>query len=247
MPEFVGEIDAVIQRAKDAGVVRINTVCTHPNDLSDLLHIADCNPEVFSSVGVHPCNIDDGVYDSDRLIQLSRSHKKIIAFGETGLDYYHPGYDKSIQQYSFEQHIHASQITGLPVIVHTRDAESDTIDIISNLMLSKTFTGVIHCFTASKEFAIKALDLGLYISLAGIVTFKNAELIRDAISIIPLDRILIETDAPFLAPAPMRGKRNEPSYVKYTAEYLAKYLNKSYEEIAQTTTENACRLFKYPE
>lgn len=179
---------------------------------------------------------------SDKLIALT-SHPKIIGIGETGLDYYHTPYDKQQQKDSFVQHIYAASVTKLPIIVHTRDAEEDTIDILTSEMKNANFPGLIHCFTSSKDLAKKMLDIGLYISMSGIITFKNALELQEIVKYVPLERLLIETDSPYLAPVPMRGKQNEPAFVRYVAEKIAELKGITSAEVANTTTQNFMTLF----
>ncbi len=243
MQPFSDDLDAVIQNATNTGVKYLHTICTTINELPEILSIAEKNKNIYCSVGIHPCNVVvDNILPSNKLSELSK-HPKIISFGETGLDYYHDTREVKAQKESFINHIIASSQEKLPIIVHTRDAEDDTIEILTTEMRNSPYTGVIHCFTASELFARKALDLGLYISVAGIITFKNAIALQEIISKLPLDRLLIETDAPYLAPTPHRGKRNEPAFIKHTAEFLASLHNKSVSEIMNVTTTNAKKIF----
>lgn len=243
MEQFHDDMEIVIQRANEANVKYLHTICTKLEELDAILEIAEKYKNIYASCGVHPHHARrDSIPSVETLIKLSK-HDKIISFGETGLDYYYPDQDVNAQKQSFINHIIASQSEQLPVIVHTRDAENDTLDIIVSEMKDKTFPGVIHCFTASYNFAKKAIDNGFYISIAGIVTFKNASILQYAVSKLPLDRLLIETDSPYLAPIPHRGKRNEPAFVKHTAEFLAGMLGKSFQEIQDVTTNNAKMLF----
>ncbi|MDG1997008.1 MAG: TatD family hydrolase, partial [Emcibacteraceae bacterium] len=170
-------------------------------------------------------------------------HPKVVGIGETGLDYFYEHAPRDKQKQNFIAHIEASRATGLPLIVHARDADEDCAKIMREEMEKGAYPAVIHCFTASEEFARQSLDIGCYISISGIVTFKSAKALQDAVKIIPLDKLLIETDAPYLAPVPMRGKPNEPSYVKHTAEFLAGHLGVSFEELAKITTDNFFDLF----
>lgn len=238
--------DNIVKRAKESGVRYLQTICTRLDNFENILSIAKKFDNVYASVGVHPSEVET-ITPFEELLSLS-DNDKIIGLGETGLDYF---YNKDpehhlLQRKSFEQHILASQKNGLPVIIHTRDAEEDTINIIAEHKKYQEFPGLIHCFTASKEFATRVLDLGLYISVSGIVTFKNAELLRDAINYIPLDRLLVETDSPYLAPVPKRGKTNEPSYTKYVVEFLAELKGVSSDEMAKQTTDNFFSLFTRP-
>lgn len=244
MEQFAQDRQDVINRSFKNGVKYIQTICTMLSEFDDILEIANNNENIYCSVGVHPCNVkQENIPKQDELFNLAKKNKKVISFGETGLDYYHSDKHIQAQQESFRTHLRSSSQALLPVVVHTRDAEEDTINILNSEFKNSEFTGVIHCFTASYEFAKRALDLGFFISFAGIVTFKNARNLQETASKIPLDRILVETDAPFLAPSPHRGKRNEPAYTYHTAEYLAQMHNKSLDEIAHITTDNARRLF----
>lgn len=236
-------IDNIVKRAQEAGVKFLQTICTRLDNFENILSIAKKYENVFASVGIHPSEVKR-VANSKELIKLALD-SKIIGLGETGLDYFYnkePAHHQ-LQRDSFEQHIIASQENNLPVIIHMRDAENDTIEILSRNKKHKEFSGLIHCFTASKEFAAKMLDLGIYISISGIVTFKNAENIREALQYIPLDRLLVETDSPYLAPVPKRGKTNEPSYTKYIVDFLAELKGVKAEELALQTTENFFQLF----
>lgn len=235
------ELSTIISRAYDAGVTCMQTICTRLEDLANILEITEKFENIYASVGVHPCEVKAAV-DSVKLVELSK-HPKIIGLGETGLDYYHDQSNKSLQLHSFIAHIHASQNTKLPVIVHTREAEEDTAQVLTSEMNNTNFPGLIHCFAASKDFAKKMLDLGFYISVAGIVTFKNATDLQDIVSYVPLERLLIETDAPYLAPVPKRGQRNEPAYVKFIADYIATLKNLAPSEVYAATTRNFFELF----
>lgn len=242
-PDFKDDITAVIARAKSAGVGVMQTICTEMAEFEEVYAIADDNEGVFCSVGVHPN--DSGKQEiilAQEIIEKT-SRKKVIGIGETGLDYHYEYSDRGLQKQSFIEHIKAAQETGLPLIVHTRDADEDTMDIINKEISKRYFKFLIHCFTSSKQLADKAVKLGGYISVSGIITFKNAQSIRDALADVPMDRLLIETDSPFLAPVPHRGKRNEPSYVVQVNKALAELKNISEEECAKITTDNFFRLF----
>lgn len=235
------DLDKVIARAIANNVEYMQTVCTRLQDLPKLIALTEKYKNVFTSVGVHPEEVSTPV-TSDELIKLSR-HDKVIGLGETGLDYYHKSFEPKIQKQAFLQHIIAAQQTNLPIIVHTREAEADTADLLKNEMKNKSFKGLIHCFTASKEFAHAMLDIGFYISIAGIVTFKNASALQEVARSVPIDRLLIETDSPYLAPSPYRGKPNEPSYVKSIASFIADLRGESLENIARNTSQNFFTLF----
>lgn len=235
------ELPSVIARANDHGVKYMQTICTNIEELPDILAIAEKYPNIFSSCGVHPNDVKEII--DHQTIENYCQHPKIIGIGETGLDYYHQNFDKAKQIASLEQHIIAAQTNGLPIIIHTREAENDTIDILTSEMRNSPFSGVIHCFTASKNLARKMLNLGMYISIAGIVTFKNAQALQEIVGFLPLDQILIETDSPYLAPIPMRGKQNEPAFVRYVAEKIAELKMISLEEVANITSKNFAKLF----
>lgn len=247
------DLDSFIKRAEENNVKYMQTICTKLEDLPSILGISEKYPNVFASAGVHPCEIglsrDASNNHSSNAKKLTieivnaTAHHKIIGIGETGLDYYRQSYDKKLQKDFFEAHIHAAQSTKLPIIVHTREAESDTIDILTSEMKNANFYGLIHCFTSSKDLAKKMLDIGLYISMSGIITFKNSVALQEIARYVPLDRLLIETDSPYLAPTPMRGKRNEPAYVRYVAEKIAELTMMDFAEVANVTTQNFMNLF----
>jgi TatD DNase family protein len=242
-PEFAPELDAVVARARRAGIVRMVTICTRLDQFDRVLAIAERFPEVYCSVGVHPHDAgDDWGYDPATLIALAR-HPKVVGIGETGLDYFYEHSPRDAQQHSFRAHIAAARDTGLPLIVHTRDAESDTLAILEEEQARGAFPGLIHCFSGSEYLAEKSIELGLSISLSGILTFKKAEAVRAAAAGVPHDRLLVETDAPYLAPVPHRGKRNEPAFVVHTAAVAAQLTGLAPDALAQRTTENFFRLF----
>lgn len=245
MKEFADDLPEVIARAKAAGVGLMQTICTRKSDFPDILEIVEKYPEIYASFGIHPHEVEkDGVLSVDEIV-VSAGHPKVIGIGETGLDYYYEHSNRDLQKASFINHIRASSKANLPVIVHSRSADDDSIEILTSEMKQNPFPGLIHCFSSTKYLAEKSLDIGLYISLAGIITFKNAEDIRNTLKYIPLDRILIETDAPYLAPIPMRGKRNEPAFVKHVAICIAEVKNISYEEVCEVTTANFKKLFGF--
>ena len=242
-PDFKDDLEGVVARAKAAGVGVMQTICTELAEFDEVYAIAERFEGVFSSVGVHPN--DSGktpVTPANQLIELAK-RPKVIGIGETGLDYHYETSDRETQKASFIEHIRAARVTGLPIIVHTRDADDDTIEILEKEMKEGAFPGVIHCFTSSKYLADKAVEMGFYISLSGIVSFKNAQAIRDAVADVPVERLLVETDAPYLAPTPHRGKRNEPCFVIHTNKIVAGLKAISEEECARQTTENFFRLF----
>ena len=209
----------------------------------EVIGLAEQESDVWASVGIHPHEADQHAgMDCEKLVEKS-NHPRVVAVGETGLDYYYDHSDRQQQRTGFREHIKASRQTGLPIIIHTRDAEADTAAILTEEMQKGAFTGVIHCFTASADFARIALDLGLYISLSGIVTFKNARDLQDIAAWLPSDRLLVETDAPFLAPIPHRGRTGEPAFVADTARYVSQLRNVKPEVLAAQTSDNFYRLF----
>jgi TatD DNase family protein len=242
-PDFAEELDEVVARARRAGVGRMVTICTHLDRFPRVLAVAERYPDIFCSVGVHPHEAgDDWGYAAERLVELAR-HPKVVAIGETGLDYFYDHGPREAQRLSFRAHIAAARATGLPLIVHTRDADDDTIAILRDEHAKGAFPGLIHCFSSTQQLAEISIELGLYISLSGIVTFKKAEALRAAVTALPLDRLLVETDAPYLAPIPHRGKRNEPAFVAHTAATVAELKALAPETVADATTENFFRLF----
>jgi TatD DNase family protein len=218
-------------------------ISTREREWNDVIAVAEREADVWASVGIHPHEADDHPeVDTERLLAVA-AHPRVIGIGETGLDYYYDHSDRDAQRASFRAHIAASRETGLPLIVHTRDAEEDTANILSDEMGKGAFPGVIHCFTASADFAAKALALGFYISISGIVTFKNAKDLQATAADLPGDRLLIETDSPFLAPVPHRGKPCEPAFVADTAVFLAKLRGETVAALGESTAANFHRLF----
>lgn len=242
--DFEDDFEDILQRAKDNGVTAILNAGNNIGELDKQLAISEKYPFIYTAVGVHPHNASEyeDIKASDFIAQTD--HKKVVAIGECGLDYFYDYAPKDVQINIFREQIIAAQETGLPLIIHTRDADDDTISILKEMYKQKPFTGEIHCFTSSKKLADFALSIGFYISASGILTFNKAQEIREIFSKIPLDRLLVETDAPFLAPIPQRGRRNEPAFVKYTAERLAQIKDISFDELAQITSDNFYRLFR---
>ncbi len=238
-----GDLDDVVARARRADIGRMLTICTKVTEFDTISGIADRFDDVWCSVGIHPHEADsEPAVTTERLVELAR-HPKTVAIGETGLDYFYEHSPREAQQTSFRAHIAASRETGLPLIVHTRDADDDTVGILQDEYAKGPFTGVIHCFSTSRELAEKSIDIGLYISLSGIVTFKKADDLRETVKALPLEKLLVETDAPYLAPVPNRGKRNEPAYVVHTAAAVADLKGLSPDALAAATTENFFTLF----
>ena len=234
---------AVLARARDSGVTAMLNISTRESEWDEVVGLAEQEADVWASVGIHPHEADAHPdIDATKLIARA-ANPRIIAIGETGLDYYYDKSDREQQRISFRSHIAAARQTGLPIIIHTRDAEEDTAAILAEEMAIGEFSGVIHCFTASADFANKALELGLYISLSGIVTFKNATDLQDVAKWLPADRMLVETDAPFLAPVPHRGKTGEPAFVADTARFVARLRDETEEAFVRQTTDNFYKLF----
>ena len=234
---------AVLARARAVGVTGMLNISTRESEWDDVLGVAEREADVWASVGIHPHEADaHPEIDAAKLIARA-AHPRVVAIGETGLDYYYDKSDRDQQRRSFRAHIVAARETGLPLIVHTRDAEDDTAAILADEMEQGAYSGVIHCFTASQGFADKALALGLYISISGIVTFKNAKDLQASAATIPDDRLLIETDAPFLAPVPHRGKSCEPAFVADTARFLSDLRGVSVETLAAQSAANFFALF----
>lgn len=240
---FADDLDDVVARAGAAGVGMMVTIATSVEGCGSARRVAERFPNVYCSVGVHPHEAKtDGQKSADLLIRLAK-HEKTVGIGETGLDYYYEHSPRDDQKVSFRAHIEAARETGLPLIVHTRDADDDTAEILAEEMKRAPFTGLIHCFSAGRKLAETAVDLGLFISVSGIATFKAAEDLRQTLASVPMDRLLVETDAPYLAPTPNRGKRNEPAFVAFTAAKLAEIKGVTPDEIAAATTDNFFRLF----
>jgi TatD DNase family protein len=242
-PDFADDLDGIVARAAGAGIGRIVTISTRVRRLGALLAIAERFPNVYCSVGTHPHHADeeDGIA-AEELIELT-GHPKVVALGEAGLDYFYPNGSPQAQARGFRAHIAAARTTGLPLVIHSRDADDDCGRILEDEMAKGSFRAVLHCYTGGRELAMKAIALGLSISFTGILTFKKSQGLRDLAAELPADRIMVETDAPYLAPGKFRGKRNEPSYVVEIARVLAETRGVSLEEISRQTTANFFRLF----
>jgi TatD DNase family protein len=242
-PDFAVERDAVVERARAAGLKRLITISTRTQDFASVSALAERYEEVFCTVGTHPHNAhEEAGVSPEQLVALAR-HPKCVGIGEAGLDYYYDAAPRDIAARVFRTHIAAARVSGLPIVVHARDADADIAAILRDEMEQGAFTAVLHCFTGSAMLAEAALSLGLYISFSGILTFKNSQALREIARSVPMDRVLVETDAPFLAPVPHRGKRNEPAFVCATAQMLAKVKGVSAPDIAAETTRNALHLF----
>jgi TatD DNase family protein len=242
-PDFASEVENVVGRARDAGVGLMVTISTKISEFDKVRAIAERFPNVYCSVGIHPHEAaSEPETDTATLVDLAR-HPKVVGIGETGLDYFYEHAPREAQMRAFRAHIAAARETRLPLIVHTRDADEDTAQVLSEEMGKGAFPGLLHCFTSSEQLAETALKFGFYISLSGILTFKTADELRETAGKVPLDRLLVETDSPYLAPIPKRGKRNEPSFVVYTAAKLAEVKGVSQAALAEATTGNFLRLF----
>jgi TatD DNase family protein len=246
-PDFASELDAVVARARTAGIGRMVTISTRVRKHAQVLAITEKFLDVFCSVGTHPHNAHEELdIDAEMLIEIAK-HPKVVAIGEAGLDYHYDNSPRAAQEQSLRQHIAAARETSLPLVIHAREADADMARILKeeskNVAGKGAFTAVLHCFTGSRDLAFTAIDLGHYVSFTGILSFKNSQGLRDIAAQLPAERVLVETDAPYLAPLPYRGKRNEPSYVVETAKVLADTRGVSLDEITRQTTENFFRLF----
>lgn len=242
-PDFVEDLDNVVARAQAQGVGVMQSICTKMHEFDGILAIAEQYPHIYCSVGVHPHEAGhEPIVTAEQLLEKTRHHK-VIGIGETGLDFFYEHSPRREQEESFRNHIAASRESGLPLIVHTRDADDDTIRILQDEMKQGAFPGLIHCFSSGQKMADAALEMGFYISVSGIVTFKKAEALREVLKTVPLERMLVETDSPYLAPIPYRGKRNEPAYVSETCKALAELKGVDAQTCAQVTTDNFFRLF----
>ena len=242
-PEFSGDLDALVARATEAGIGRIVTISTRVRRLSELLAIAERFPNVYCSVGTHPHHADeeDGI-SANELAELTR-HPKVVALGEAGLDYFYDNGSPQAQARGFRAHIAAARMTGLPLVIHTREADEDCGRILEEEAARGPFRAVLHCYTGGRDLAMKAIELGFSISFTGILTFKKSDTLRAIAAELPADRIMIETDSPYLAPGKFRGKRNEPAYVVEVAKVLAEVRGVSVDEISRQTSQNFFRLF----
>jgi TatD DNase family protein len=243
-PDFAADLDGTVERARAAGVGLMLTIGTKLSQFPGVLAIAERYPDVWCSVGVHPheAATEGPAATTAHLVELAR-HPKVVGFGETGLDFYYEHSPRDAQEHAFRAHIAAARQAGLPLIVHTRDADNEMAAILAEEMGKGAFTGLLHCFSSSRQLAERAVDLGFHISLSGIVTFKKSDELRATAAAVPLDRLLVETDAPYLAPVPMRGKTNEPAFVVHTAAKVAETKGVSPEALAEATSANFLRLF----
>jgi len=242
-PDFAAELDAVVARARAAGVGRMVTISTRVKKHAQVLGIAEKFPDVFCSVGTHPHHAHEELdIDAAALVAIAR-HPKVVAIGEAGLDYHYDTSPRDAQEQGFRAHIAAARETGLPLVIHSREADSDMARILTEETGKGAFPAVLHCFTGGRDLAFAAIDLGLFVSFTGIITFKNSGVLREIAAALPAERILVETDSPYLAPVPYRGKRCEPAYVLETAKVLAETRGVTRDDIARQTTDNFFRLF----
>ena len=242
-PDFATELDGVILRARKAGIARLVTISTRVARHAQVLAIAERFPDVFCSVGTHPHYAHEELQVTAGDLVARTRHAKIVAIGEAGLDYHYDNSPREAQERGFRNHIAAARQSGLPLVIHSRDADDDMARILEEETGKGAFPAVLHCFTGGPDLARRAIALGHFISFTGILTFKNSTALRDIAASLPADRILVETDAPYLAPGKHRGKRNEPAFVIETANVLAETRGVSFDAIARQTTENFFRLF----
>jgi TatD DNase family protein len=242
-PALAEERDAVLARARAAGVGTIQTIGTRLDTFEQVVALADANDDVYCSIGVHPHRAAKEPLDDPAPLLAWAARPKVIGIGESGLDYHYDHSPRDVQSAVFRRHIEAARQSGLPLIVHTREADRDTADLLRAAMAEAPFTGVIHCYSSSPELGFAAVEMGLYLGLGGILTFKKSEELRATVRALPLERLLLETDAPYLAPEPFRGRRNEPAYVAHVAATLAEVKGLPLAEIEKATTDNFFRLF----
>jgi TatD DNase family protein len=243
MPEFRRDLTEVIERAKASGVEYIFTVGTEKKDWTRALEIAHLSPSVYAILGVHPHNAKEIDEETYRTLRKLCADEKVRAFGEIGLDFYRNRSPQDVQLRRFREQIQLAKDLSLPIVVHDREAHQETLEILKSEK-AEEYGGIIHCFSGDYEMAEECIEMGFYISIPGTITFKNAEGFQEIIKRLPLESLLIETDAPFLAPVPFRGKRNEPSYVRYTAQKVAEIKKVSFEKVAEVTTENALHVYR---
>ena len=239
---LLSDLKNVIKRSKDVGIKKLLTISTSHESFDRIKKIINEDEMIYGTIGVHPHETTDNKITTDFIIKNLTQNSKIIGIGETGLDFYYNNSDKNNQIISFKEHIEASIQTNVPLIIHSRDAEDETFDIL-NEYKNKNLKILMHCFTGSRSFAEKLLTLNAYFSASGIITFKNSQELQETFKFLPLDKILIETDSPFLAPVPNRGKKNEPSFIDYTAQKLAEIKNISKSDLVNFTTNNFNKLF----
>lgn len=242
-PGLAERQDEVLANARARGIAGFLNISTRQKEWGDVVGVAERNDDVWATIGVHPHEADAHPDLGAAALVEAAAHPRVIAIGECGLDYFYDKSDRAAQRDRFQAHIEAARATGLPLVVHTRDAEDDTAEILTREVEKGGVAGVLHCFTGSAELARKALELGFYVSISGIVTFKNAQDLQQTAKTIPLDRLLVETDSPFLAPVPNRGKTCEPAFVADTAAFLSDLRDEPLDELAEATTANFFKLF----
>tara|TARA_B100001250_G_C19786710_1_gene784540 strand:- start:929 stop:1687 length:759 start_codon:yes stop_codon:yes gene_type:complete len=235
-------INEILDRSKKIGLKKILTISTTIKSFENILNIIDIDEIIYGTIGIHPHEVKDNKIEKSYLIDNAKKHNKIIGIGETGLDFYYQNSEKKEQIVSFEKHIESSILLNYPLIIHSRNAENETFDVLNNFK-NNNLKILMHCFTGSKQFAKKLSDLDAYFSASGIITFKNSLDLQETFKFINNERILIETDSPFLAPVPMRGKKNEPSFIKYTLQKLSKIKDKNFSDMEKLTNNNFERLF----
>jgi TatD DNase family protein len=238
-------IEEILKNCEEKNVKILQTICTKISSIEKILKYTNGNQNIYASIGLHPCNVSvEEFRTSAEILAICEKNSKIIGIGETGLDYYHDLSQVELQKKSFLEHIEASTISDLPLIIHSRNADDDMMEILKNTQKNHKFPALLHCFSSSPALARCAVDLGIYISIAGIITFKNAEELQKIVKEIPLEFLLIETDSPYLAPMPHRGKINQPAYTFFVAEFIAKLKNLEVEKVIEQTTKNFHKIFK---
>ncbi|MEP1206399.1 MAG: TatD family hydrolase [Rhizobiaceae bacterium] len=243
-PQFADELDDVVQRARDVGIGRMVTICTRVRKFDQVLAVAERFDDIFCSVGTHPHNADEELdITADDLIRLATAHDKVVAIGEAGLDYHYDKSPREAQAQGFRTHIAAARETGLPLVIHARSADDDMMAILREETRAGAFPAILHCFSSGRELAECGIELGLTVSFSGILTFKNSQDIRDIARDMPRDRVLVETDAPYLAPVPNRGRTNEPAFVADTARVLGEVWEMDEADVRRQTTQNFFNLF----
>jgi len=242
-PDFAPERDEIVARAREAGVSPMITISTRMRRFEEIYALTQAYEDVFCSAGTHPHYASEEKDVPLEDIVAAAGREKVVAIGEAGLDYHYDFSAVEDQKAGFRRHIEAARQTGLPLVIHSREAEEDTAAILEDEMAKGAFSAVLHCYTSGPDLARRGLALGLYVSFSGVLTFKKSDELREIAATVPMDRVLVETDAPYLAPMPYRGKRNEPAYVRYTAKVLADVKGVSEDEVARATTENVHRLF----
>lgn len=239
------KLEEIIENAARNNVKILQTICTRATEIEKILSYTKLYDFIYASLGIHPCNVtEQPKISAEEIVKICEENPKIIGIGETGLDYFHDKSAINLQKISFLEHIKASQQNDLPTIIHSRDCDFDMMEILESEQKNKNFPALLHCFSSSKELAKKALDLGIFISISGIVTFKNALELQEIVKFLPLEFLLVETDSPYLAPAPHRGGINQPAFTKYVVDFIAELKGLSSEKIAEQTTKNFFKIFK---